>query len=51
MLSQFISLVFLKAFAFQFINYALLTIAFFSFFALINTLMETKIKRVKTVKN
>ena len=42
MLIQFLNLVFLKAFAFQFINYALLTVAFFSFFVLVNNIMEAK---------
>lgn len=51
MLVQFINFVFLKAFAFQFINYALLTIAFFSFFALINIFIESKIKRVNTANS
>lgn len=51
MLSQIINVVFLKAFAFQFINYALLTIAFFSFFALINSIKEAKTKKVETVNS
>ena len=42
MLIQFLNLVFLKAFAFQFINYALLTVAFFSFFVLVNNIMEAQ---------
>lgn len=42
MLTQFFNLVFLKAFAFQFVNYMLLTVAFFSFFVLINNLMEAR---------
>lgn len=48
MLFEFFNLVFLKAFAFQFVNYALLTVAFFSFFALVNTLFEVKVEKVKT---
>lgn len=46
MLIQFVNLVFLKAFAFQFVNYALLTVAFFSFFVLVNNLIAAK-KEVK----
>lgn len=42
MLIQFFNLVFLEAFAFQFVNYALLTVAFLTFFALINNLLELK---------
>lgn len=50
MLSQFINLVFLKAFAFQFVNYALLTVAFFSFFVLVNNLMEAKKEKIEAKK-
>lgn len=42
MLIEFFNLLFLKAFASQFVNYALLTVAFFSLFLLINNLMEAK---------
>lgn len=49
MLIQFFNFVFLKAFAFQFVNYALLTVAFVTFFALINSIME--LRKVKTFKN
>ena len=49
MLFQFLNLVFLKAFAFEFINYALLTAAFFSFFVLVNNLMEAK--KLKAIKS
>lgn len=51
MLTQFFNLVFLKAFVFQFVNYAILTVAFFTFFALINNIrLALKVKPINNNK-